>query len=36
MWSVELFNECGAPAAVALAQAQPLLAAVRAEVTGGQ
>ncbi len=35
MWSVELFTECGAPAA-ALAQAQPLLAAMRAEVTGGQ
>jgi geranylgeranyl diphosphate synthase, type I len=35
MWSVELFNECGAPSA-ALALAQPLLAAMRAEVTGGQ
>lgn len=35
MWSVELFNDCGAPAA-ALAAAQPLIAAVRAEVTGGQ
>jgi len=35
MWSVELFNECGAPAD-SLARAQPLLAAVRAEVTGGQ
>ncbi|HEY3338058.1 MAG TPA: polyprenyl synthetase family protein [Propionicimonas sp.] len=35
MWSVELFTECGAPAD-ALAKAQPLLAAVRAEVTGGQ
>ncbi len=35
MWSVELFTECGAPPG-ALAMAQPLLAAVRAEVTGGQ
>ncbi len=35
MWSVELFNSCGAPAA-ALAAAQPLMAAVRTEVTGGQ
>ncbi len=35
MWSVELFTQCGAPAA-ALAAAQPLLAAMRAEVTGGQ
>jgi geranylgeranyl diphosphate synthase type I len=35
MWSVELFTECGAPAE-ALAKAQPLLAAMRAEVTGGQ
>ena len=35
MWSVELFNECGAPVG-ALASAQPLLAAMRAEVTGGQ
>lgn len=35
MWSVELFNTCGvAPAA--LGAAQPLIAAVRAEVTGGQ
>ena len=35
MWSVELFNSCGAPAG-ALAAAQPLLSAMRAEVTGGQ
>ncbi|MGV8908403.1 MAG: polyprenyl synthetase family protein [Propionicimonas sp.] len=35
MWSVELFTECGAPSG-ALALAQPLLAAMRAEVTGGQ
>jgi geranylgeranyl diphosphate synthase type I len=35
MWSVELFNSCGAPAE-ALAAAQPLLAFMRAEVTGGQ
>ncbi|MGC3995823.1 MAG: polyprenyl synthetase family protein [Propionicimonas sp.] len=35
MWSVELFNACGAPAE-ALAAAQPLMAAVRSEVTGGQ
>jgi len=35
MWSVELFTECGAPPE-ALATAQPLLAAMRAEVTGGQ
>jgi geranylgeranyl diphosphate synthase type I len=35
MWSVELFNSCGAPAG-ALAAAQPLLASMRAEVTGGQ
>ncbi|MCB0911091.1 MAG: polyprenyl synthetase family protein [Propionibacteriaceae bacterium] len=35
MWSVELFNSCGAPEA-ALAAAQPLMAAVRSEVTGGQ
>lgn len=35
MWSVEMFNECGAPPA-ALAVAQPLLAAMRSEVTGGQ
>ena len=35
MWSVELFTECGAPAD-ALALAQPLMAAVRAEVTAGQ
>ncbi|PZQ45445.1 MAG: polyprenyl synthetase family protein [Phenylobacterium zucineum] len=35
MWSVELFNSCGAPTA-ALAAAQPLMSAVRAEVTGGQ
>lgn len=35
MWSVELFNECGAPSG-ALAAAQPLLASMRAEVTGGQ
>ena len=35
MWSVELFNDCGA-APAALAAAQPLLAAMRSEVTGGQ
>jgi geranylgeranyl diphosphate synthase type I len=35
MWSVELFTECGAPPE-ALDKAQPLLAAMRAEVTGGQ
>ncbi|MCA0297363.1 MAG: polyprenyl synthetase family protein [Actinobacteria bacterium] len=35
MWSVELFNACGA-APEALAAAQPLLSAMRAEVTGGQ
>lgn len=35
MWSVELFNSCGASAS-ALAAAQPLMSAVRAEVTGGQ
>jgi geranylgeranyl diphosphate synthase type I len=35
MWSVELFNECGAPAE-RLAAAQQLLASMRAEVTGGQ
>ncbi len=35
MWSVELFNSCGA-SADALAAAQPLLASMRAEVTGGQ
>lgn len=35
MWSVELFNSCGAPVE-ALAAAQPLIAAMRAEVTGGQ
>ena len=35
MWSVELFNDCGA-SSEALARAQPLLAAMRAEVTGGQ
>ncbi len=35
MWSVEMFTECGAPPA-ALAAAQPLLAAMRSEVTGGQ
>ena len=35
MWSVELFNECGASDG-ARASAQPLLAAMRAEVTGGQ
>ncbi len=35
MWSVELFNSCGAPQ-TALSAAQPLLSAVRAEVTGGQ
>ncbi|MCC6495537.1 MAG: polyprenyl synthetase family protein [Propionibacteriaceae bacterium] len=35
MWSVEMFTDCGAPAA-ALAAAQPLLAAMRSEVTGGQ
>ncbi|MFT4108136.1 polyprenyl synthetase family protein [Propionicimonas sp.] len=35
MWSVELFNSCGAPGD-ALAAAQPLMSAVRAEVTGGQ
>jgi len=35
MWSVELFTQSGAPAE-ALAEAQPLLAAMRAEVTGGQ
>jgi geranylgeranyl diphosphate synthase type I len=35
MWSVELFNECGA-SATALAAAQPLMSAMRAEVTGGQ
>ncbi|MFZ0529803.1 MAG: polyprenyl synthetase family protein, partial [Propionicimonas sp.] len=35
IWSMELFTTCGAPAR-ALAAAQPLLAAMRAEVTGGQ
>jgi len=35
MWSVELFTSCGAPPEL-LASAQPLMAAVRAEVTGGQ
>ncbi len=35
MWSVELFDTCGAPPD-ALAAARPLLAAVRTEVTGGQ
>jgi len=35
MWSVELFNSCGV-SAQALAAAQPLMSAVRAEVTGGQ
>lgn len=35
MWSVELFNACGAPAR-ALAAAQPLIAAMRTEVTAGQ
>ena len=35
MWSAELFDACGAPEE-ALAGARPLLAAVRAEVTGGQ
>jgi len=35
MWSVELFDACGAPAE-ALATAQPLIAAMRTEVTAGQ
>ena len=35
MWSVELFTACGAPIK-RMAAAQPLAAAVRAEVTGGQ
>lgn len=35
MWSVELFNACGAATAV-LASAQPLMSAMRAEVTAGQ
>ena len=35
MWSVEQFTDCGAPA-TALSAALPLVAAVRAEVTGGQ
>lgn len=35
MWSVEMLNTCGAPG-VRLAAAQPLAAAVRAEVTAGQ
>ncbi len=35
MWSVELFNDCGV-APEALARAQPLISAMRAEVTGGQ
>lgn len=35
MWSVELFNSCGV-SPQALAAAQPLMSAVRAEVTGGQ
>lgn len=35
MWSVELFNACGADPA-ALASAQPLMSAMRAEVTAGQ
>ncbi len=35
MWSVELFTSCGV-AAEALAAAQPVLASMRAEVTGGQ
>lgn len=35
MWSVELFNACGGSSG-ALASAQPLLSAMRSEVTAGQ